>query len=48
MYNQSSCKSAINNLRNGKMVDGFKIFLSGTGKSHVIKHIHTDVIYFCQ
>ena len=33
------------------MTDGFKIFLSspgGTGKIHVIKLIHRDVIYFFQ
>ena len=48
MYNCSWCKSAVNNLRNGKMIDGFKIFLSGTGKSHEIKLIHRDVIYFFQ
>ena len=33
------------------MIDGFKIFLSGQGgtdKSHVIKLIHRDLIYFLQ
>ena len=49
MYNHSWCQSAIYNLRNGKMIDGFTIFLSGlgrTGKSHVIILICRDVIYF--
>ena len=49
MYNHPWCKCAINNLRNGKMIDGFKIFLSGqhgTYKSSIIKLICRDVIYF--
>ena len=48
MYCRSWCKKYIHNYRNGKKVDGFRIFLSGsggTGKSHVVKMIHRDMCH---
>ena len=49
MYNRAWCKEAIQKVMKGESIKPFKIFLSGpggTGKSHVIKLIRRDVIYF--
>ena len=51
MYNRAWCKKSVINLWNGLPLNGYKIYLGGpggTGKSHVIKLIHWDVIYFLQ
>ena len=48
MYNRAWCKSYINSLRHGQKVEGFWIFLSGsggTGKSHVVCLIQRDMSY---
>ena len=48
MYCRSWCKKYIHNYRNGKKVDGFRVFLSGsggTGKSHVVKMIQRDMCH---
>ena len=46
MYCRSWCKKYIHNYRSGRKLDGFRIFLSGsggTGKSHVVKMIQRDM-----
>ena len=46
MYCRSWCKKYIHNYRSGRKLDGFHIFLSGsggTGKSHVVKMIQRDM-----
>ena len=51
MYNRAWCKKSVINLRNGLPLSSYKIYLGGpggTGKSHVIKLICWDVIYFLQ
>ena len=51
MFNCAWCRVAAHAIHLGKLTDGYKIFLSGprgTGKSHVIKLIHRDVINFFQ
>ena len=51
MYNHAWCKKSVINLWNGLPLNGYKIYLGGpggTGKSHVIKLICWDVIYFLQ
>ena len=51
MYNCAWCKKSVINLWNGLPLNGYKIYLGGpggTGKSHVIKLIHWDVIYLLQ
>ena len=48
MYCRSWYKKYIHNYRNGKKVDGFRVFLSGsggTGKSHVVKMIQRDMCH---
>ena len=51
MFNRSWCKEYVCNMRNGVETTGFKVYMGGpggTGKSHVIKLIRRDVIYFLQ
>ena len=51
MYIYSWCKSYASSIQKGQGHQGFNIFLNGTGgtgKSHVIKLIRCDVIYFLQ
>ena len=48
MYSRARFKSFINSLRHGQKVEGFQIFLSGsggTGKSHVVCLIQRDMFY---
>ena len=45
---ESWCKKYIHNYHNGRKLDGFRIFLSGsggTGKSHVVRMIQRDMSY---
>ena len=49
MYNRAWCRSYINALRHGKKQTGYRIFLSGpgrTGKSHVVHLIQRDMFHF--
>ena len=49
MWNRQWCKNAIAAKRKGKTYPAYKIFLSGpggTGKSHVIKLLHRDIVHF--
>ena len=51
IYNCAWCKKFVINLWNELPLDGNKIYLGGpggTGKGHVIKLIHWDVIYYQQ
>ena len=49
MYNRAWCKSYVNTVRHGKNKKGYRIFLSGpgrTGKSHVVHLILRDMSHF--
>ena len=51
MFNRKWCKAYIRSLRDGTKPPSYKVFLNGpggTGKSHIIKLIRRDVIYFLQ
>ena len=51
MCNHVWCKKSVINLQNGLPLDGYKIYLRGpaaSGKSHMIKLICWDFIYFLQ
>ena len=51
MFNCKWCKDYIASLRNGRKTPSYQIFLNGpggTGKSHIIKLIRRDAIYFLQ
>ena len=51
MFNRKWCKACIRSLHDGTKPPSYKVFLNGpggTGKSHIIKLIHRDVIYFLQ
>ena len=42
MYNRAWCKSYIGGMRHGQKLNGYRVFLSGsggTGKSHVLQLI---------
>ena len=46
MYNRAWCKSYINAQRHGEKQEGYRIFLSGPGKSHIVHLIQRDVQFF--
>ena len=49
MFNWAWCKKYISSVRNGKKIEGYRVFLSGsggTGKSHVVRLIQRDMSYF--
>ena len=51
MYTRSWCKTYVRKMRQGKVHNGFRIYLGGPGgcgKSFIIKLIRRDVIYFLQ
>ena len=51
MFNRKWCKDYIASLQNGGKIPSYQIFLNGpggTGKSHIIKLIRRDAIYFLQ
>ena len=51
MFNRKWCKDYIASLRTGRKPPSYQVFLNGpggTGKSHIIKLIRRDVIYFLQ
>ena len=51
MFNHKWCKDYIASLRNGGKIPSYQFFLNGpggTGKSHIIRLIQRDAIYFPQ
>ena len=46
MFHRNWCKKAVIALKQGKPVEPYHVFLSGVGKSHVIKLIHSDTLKF--
>ena len=51
LFNHKWCKDYIASLQNGGKIPSYQIFLNGpggTGKSHIIKLIRHDAIYFLQ
>ena len=45
MYNRAWCKSYINSLKHGKKKEGYRIYLSGVEKSHVLHLKQRDMSY---
>ena len=49
MFHHNWCKKALIALKQGKSIDPYRVFMSGSGgvgKSHVIRLIHSDTIKF--
>lgn len=49
MFHQKWCKDALHSLKHNRLINPYRVFLSGpggVGKSHVIKLIHSDCIRF--
>ena len=44
MFHRDWCKKAVIALKAGKPVEPYRVFLSGVGKSHVIKLVHSDTL----
>ena len=44
MFHRDWCKKAELALKEGKPVEPHHVFLSGVGKSHVIKLVHSDTL----
>ena len=44
MFHRNWCKKAVIALKEGKPVEPYHVFLSGVGKSHVIKLVHSDTL----
>ena len=48
MYNRAWCKCYIDGMQHGQKLNGYRVFLSGsggTGKSHVLQLIQQDICY---
>ena len=44
MFHRNWCKQAVVALKRGKPVESYHVIVSGPGKSHVIRLIHSDTI----